>query len=344
MKSISYFNTENTLIEPLFNDMFLRLFGTKDSKNLTRSLVNSVLKAASLDEISEIDSISAEHTLVGGAIGCKSPRCDVLITSENRLLDLEAQCYPCAIDERSLFYAAKALVTNTPSHTAYSEIPQVIVITLLDARPRFPEDPDYLHVCRMQWNDGRETTKAVDKQIFILLELSKIRKRYTSLEKEVLNNDLLSWLYLLTNGFKEQQEAETIMDAFPTIQEFAEKYGIALNDPKLKQAYEEFEEAEREYAQRQIYLKQIEEEAKKKAWDEAWDEAWDKSWAEAWDKSWAEAWDKSWAEAANKTQIDTLAKSVKALMTNMKIDAETAMGALSISDDLKPVVLKEISE
>lgn len=57
---------------PLFNDAFLRIFGSSDSAPVTQPLVNAILRAVGMPEIDGIEHISADASLPGG-IECKTP-------------------------------------------------------------------------------------------------------------------------------------------------------------------------------------------------------------------------------------------------------------------------------
>ena len=54
----------------------------------------------------------------------------------------------------------------------------------------------------------------------------------------MLTDESLAWLYLLAAGYEHPEEVNLIMDNFPTMEEFAARYGIALGDPILKRAYD----------------------------------------------------------------------------------------------------------
>lgn len=56
-------------------------------------------------------------------------------------------------------------------------------------------------------------------------------------------------------------EVEKMMNEVPDIQYFAELYGRAVDDPKVKRAYEDAVSAEREYQSRQDYYARLEREA-----------------------------------------------------------------------------------
>ena len=156
---------------------------------------------------------------------------------------------------------------NTVRGTKFKDIPQVIVITLLDDAPLFPDSADYVSICRLGWTTGEQSAQATDRMLFVLVELEKVRKRYNSLDDEVLSDELLSWLYLLTSGYNKAEEAGAIMDAFPDIEEFAKMYGFALDDPKVVQAYADFESAEREYQSRKDYFERVEREARERGYE-----------------------------------------------------------------------------
>ena len=138
-------------IEPLFYRAFPRIFGVNESKEVTRSLINAILTHAGLDPIGEIERIDAEHTALAGSVDCKMPRMDVRIVASGRLVDLEAQLYPEDIGDRSLLYASQLLAENMPAGASYKDMPQTIVITLLDTTPLLPESQEYVHLSKMVW-------------------------------------------------------------------------------------------------------------------------------------------------------------------------------------------------
>jgi len=139
-------------IEPLFNSAFIRIFGQKESVGITRSLINTILRRAGIKPIGEVHSIEAEHTEAAGGVDCRSARMDVrVVAAGRRHIGLEAQLYPEDIDSRSIFYASQIVVANTPKGAKYKDIPQAVVITLLDDAPLFPEQDGFISVSRMMW-------------------------------------------------------------------------------------------------------------------------------------------------------------------------------------------------
>ena len=63
----------------------------------------------------------------------------------------------------------------------------------------------------------------------------------------VLADESLAWLYLLADGYKDPEEVDRMAGAFPTMEEFAQRYGLAIGDPDLALAYERYWESEMEY-------------------------------------------------------------------------------------------------
>ena len=252
------------LIEPLFNDMFVRLFGSERSKDMTRGMVNSFLRRAGIEEIGEIERIDAEFTDIGGSIDCKSARYDVRITAADRLVDLEAQRFADDIENRSMFYAARMLSSHSMKGKGYKDLPQAVVITLLDTRPYFSKTSEIVSTCRMQWNLDSGVVEGTDRVLFVLVDIAKAKARYTSVE-DALESEDAAWIYLLASGFRNREEVDMLAEKFPTIEEFAQMYGIALDDPDIVRAYDLYDECWREERSRQDALMRIEHEAAEKA-------------------------------------------------------------------------------
>ena len=239
-------------IPPLFNSLFLRLFGREDSKPLTQKLLNAVLELAALPTVAEIDGISADSAIPGG-LECRTARCDVVLVSGDSIYDLESQGWHADVANKSLFYGAKLLADRTGpgSDDSYFEMSRVVVVTLLHGRTLFPDDPRIVSVGTLRWGSAGDnpptTSLATDRMALILVEMEKISERYNIGSREVLSEEPLAWLYLLAKGYRNPQEVEAIMSAFPTMEQFAAKYGIAIGDPDLKRQYDLMVESTLEY-------------------------------------------------------------------------------------------------
>ena len=188
-----------------------------------------------------------------------------LVTEGNRLVDLEAQRYPEDIDARSSFYAARLISDGTSKGGTYKDVPQAIVITLLDYHPAFPGD-EYAHMARMAWCDPAGDAVTCDRIIFAVVELSKIRERYNHLTDEMLSDKLLSWVYLLVGGYAKKDEVYHMLENIPDMKEFAELYGLAADDPKVKIAYEDFISAARERQSEKDFFDRIERESRERGY------------------------------------------------------------------------------
>ena len=247
---------------PLFNDAFLQIFGSADSEPVTKPMLNAILRAVDIPEIEGVERIVADTSLPGG-VECKTPRIDVVVMCDDgRLFDLEAERRQVDIEAKSLFYAAKLLVENTPKglDDSYSAIPQVAVVVLLDGSTLFPDSDKMINVCRMRWDaqlapdrpqsPGGTMGSAAgpDNITIVVAELKKVREKYNSSNvDDALADEATAWLYLLAAGYEHPEEVKRIMEHFPTMEEFAKRYGIALGDPDLKRAYDRYWGAQMEY-------------------------------------------------------------------------------------------------
>ena len=86
-------NPEPVRISPMFNNMFLYLFGKHGSKRLTQCLLNAVLKLAGLPEvedINEVDEIAADAAIPGG-LQARTARCDIVVVTRDGVYDIDAQ-------------------------------------------------------------------------------------------------------------------------------------------------------------------------------------------------------------------------------------------------------------
>ena len=246
---------------PLFNDAFLKIFGSADSAPVTQPLVNAILRAVGIPEIERVERIVADAALPGG-IECKTPRLDVVMFADDgRLVDLEAQRHKVDVGSKSLFYAAKLLVENTPKSRTdkYADIPQVVVIVLLDGQTLLPDEPQFLTVGGMRWSlEGGRSAEGPDHITLVVAELDKVRARYNNVETidDVLADESLAWLYLLAVGYENPQEVARMSENISSMEEFAQRYGIAIDDPDLKRKYDVWWQAEMEYNSAMYYAQQ----------------------------------------------------------------------------------------
>ena len=343
MSHITYFDAETPLADPLFNDVFVRVFGSEESKNMTCSLVNAILRAAGLPELEGIDAISAEESVIDGTVDSRGARFDVLITSADRYIDLEAQRYTESIEDRCAFYAAKLICSKMVRGQRFKNIPPLVVITLLDAPALFPDEEEWVHVSQRFWKNGERLLPGKSKQVFVVVELEKIRRRYTSLSDGVLKDELLSWLYILTRGFRRIDDMEAIMGTFPTITEFAERYGIALSDPQLMMKYDLYEESERELANRQDYFDRLAREGMEAGYEKGHEKGLAKGLAEGFEEGRAEGRAKGRAEGRAEGRTEGLAEGLEEGRAVGARELASALRDLGADDELVQKALEKLA-
>ena len=240
-----------TRISPLFNDVFLSIFGRPDSKEATHALVNAILTHAGVEAIGEISELHAD-AVTGSGIKIRTARLDVLVISEDgALVDVEAQRYHANVSNKALFYASKLLTEHMPKGTGgddYDNIPRIVSITLLEGHEVFEGDVA-LSVGQVRWDRGDSTVDGTDRMLFLVAELEKIRKRYTANGLDSITDEAEAWLYALANGYRDDKEMNELMSHFPTLREFAERYRMAIDDPEVKRAYDRYVESTLEYNQ-----------------------------------------------------------------------------------------------
>lgn len=243
-------NSSNQPIPPLFNDVFLKVFGSPDSASITGPMLNAIFNAAGLPGLNSVEIKAADASLPGG-IACKTPRLDVVVVADDgRIVNLEAQKHKVDIGAKSMLYASRLLADNTPKgiDNLYISVPKVIVVILLEGCTLFPDSEQLVSLCRMTWDiDGKEEP-GPDNVTIILAELDKARARYNNANiEEILADESVAWLYLLSTGYRNPEEVRKMAERYTPMEEFAIKYGIALDDPRLKDAYDRYWMANLEY-------------------------------------------------------------------------------------------------
>ena len=159
-------------ISPLFNDLFLRIFGSKGSEPVTMSLLNSIFRVVGIPEITRIDSLVADSAGTGG-VNLKTSRFDVLVEADDsRIVDLEAERREVKTDNKSLFYASKLYCEHSPKgpNADYGLMPQIVVVTLHEGHV-LRADECWLSIGRFMWNRDGLITEGSDRMLFVSVEL-----------------------------------------------------------------------------------------------------------------------------------------------------------------------------
>ena len=246
---------EGEAIDPLFNDAFVHVFGREESKVVTRGLVNSILREVGIEELGEINEIHSEHTDIGEAVGCKGSRFDVLVVADERryIVDIEAERHSGDIANRALLYGCRIMSTYTQKGMGYDDLPHVIVMVLLDAQRKLEGD-GIVTTASFKWQLGASSVEATDRLQIVLVDLAMARKRYNRAVEVPAGDEMAAWLYALTRGYKEKKGLVSIMEKFPSIEEFAARYNRAVSDPAIIAAYEAEADNWRERESRERWL------------------------------------------------------------------------------------------
>ena len=98
---------------------------------------------------------------------------------------------------------------------------------------------------KFEWDE--EKNKANFKKHNI--QLPAFRRNHKTLES-VRGDTFFTWLYLLDKGYQNESEMEVLSTMSEGMENFAARYHIAINDPRLKRLYRMQQDAEREEATR----------------------------------------------------------------------------------------------
>ena len=226
-------------ISPLYDAVFLKTFG--ESEASSRGFANAVLRHFGMPELGEVDRIVTDAALPS-SVGIKAPRCDVTIVAGDQVVDLEPQMKRVNVDNKALYYGAKQLCANTPkgSDNSYDRLPQVVVIMLLRGFNRFRGER-FITRGQMAWDGEDGPVAGSDRVLAVVVEIDKVEERYNGgVTEEVLADELTAWLYMLARGYRDEEEAGEIVEHFSGMEEFAEHYKLAINDPETVRAYDSY--------------------------------------------------------------------------------------------------------
>lgn len=228
-------------IPPLNDVVFLSVFGSEDSKTISMALVNAALKVAGLKPIQSVEHISADAR-IPHSTQVKSPHCDVVVTSENFAAIVEAQLYKVDYEGKATYYAASSLASRAKRSTDwhYREVPQTVVVFLVQGHEIFPDSSQAVTIGRLHWELDDGCKPGSDKIVFIFCELDKVAARYNEHGMDALDGELEAWLYVLAEGYRNEEETRKIMEylKIPSLAEFIERYNLALSDPDTLAAYD----------------------------------------------------------------------------------------------------------
>ena len=199
-------------LNPLNDYLFQKYMGEKGDEEQLISFLNAVLKRTRKEKIIELE-ILENKTLTADIIGDKTAVLDVLaVLQDNTKVNIEVQLRNVGgnMDKRSLFYWSREFVKGIESGSHYQDLPNVIVINLLD----FGFIPlDDFHTSFHLWEDTNKDYMLTPALEIHFVDMVKFR-RLADADKDIKNNSLHRWLTFFDKrtseqAFKEVVEMET---------------------------------------------------------------------------------------------------------------------------------------
>ena len=231
-------------LNPLNAVMFSCLFKDMDSRLAMLELLNSILAEVSEEPIAEILDIKSEYSLIAEGIGAKYGRVDVIVrTLSDRIFDIEVQIAKDEMNNRDFFYGARILSSEFKSGQKYSEMPKIRIINILDFLVR-KDNSDLVQTVGLNY-EKEPKREATDVFKIYHIQMPVFRNTHKDFES-VKGNMFYTWLYLFDTGYKNEEEMKMIASISDGMRNFAQRYSIAINDPRLVKLYEMEQDAIRD--------------------------------------------------------------------------------------------------
>lgn len=231
-------------LSPLNSIMFSCLFKDMEAKTAMLELLNAVLAQVGEEPVEEILDIKSEYSLIAEGFGSKYGRVDVMVkTCSGRIFDIEVQIARDAFTNRSLFYGARIISDEFKYGEKYEDMPQVRCINLLDFLVR-DDNNELIQPVSLMF-EKKPMREATNVFRIYHIQMPVFRKKYKTLE-EVKGNLFYTWLYMLDNGYKDEGEMDMLASMTEGMKNFAQRYNIAINDPRLVKLYQMEQDAIRD--------------------------------------------------------------------------------------------------
>ena len=222
-------------LNPLSSVMFSCLFKDMESKAAMLELLNSILSEVDEEPVEEILDIKSEYSLIAEGVGMKFGRVDVMVrTKSGSIFDIEVQIAKDAMTNRAIFYGARIISSEFKSGQDYKDMPQVRCINILDFLVR-EDNNDLIQPVSMMF-EKEPVREATDIFKIYHIQMPIFREKFKTLES-VKNNKFHTWMYLLANGYKDEEEMNMLAGMSEGLKNFAQKYNVAINDPNLIRLY-----------------------------------------------------------------------------------------------------------
>ena len=225
------------LIDLKIDYAFKLIFGKLGNETILIAFLNATLKLLKEDQITTVVLLNTE--LNKEYKEDKKSLLDIrAVTAEGVQVNIEIQlANQYDMEKRTLFYWAKMYTHQMHEGMAYQELAKTITINILDFI-YIKQTRNYHSVFRLfEIEEGFELTEALEIHF---MELPKLLVKWRERLVSPWEDALVRWLFLL-----EGSEDEEI---FKTLEE------IAMQDPVLNQAMEEWEKSSEDPEVREVYF------------------------------------------------------------------------------------------
>lgn len=223
-------------LNPLHAVMFSCLFKDMSAQLAMFELLNAILEEVGEEPIVEILDIKSEYSLIAEGINAKYGRVDVIVrTRSNKIFDIEVQIARDEMNNRDFFYGARILSSEFKSGQKYSDMPKIRIINILDFIVR-EDNKELVQTVGLDY-EKEPRREATDVFKIYHIQMPIFRKEHKTFDS-VKGNAFHTWLYLFDKGYKNEEEMKMIAGISEGMKNFAQRYGIAINDPRLVKLYE----------------------------------------------------------------------------------------------------------
>lgn len=235
----------NMFMDPTYDSVFKRLFGSNDQKNLSMSLINALCDLKGKDQVTTISFLNQENvpgnTLIRGGKTLVDIYCET--DNKNKFI-VEMQREPeNELVERMLLYFAQMYIGQYDYKIGFKSLYPVIVISINNAIPALAHKKVYKSIHKLV--DVKTHENDIKHMGLVLVELDKFEKSEEQLETDeekwifffkVIANALEIPKALQTGPFKQACDLLNLMTK--STQERMEYTNMILAEQSMKSTYE----------------------------------------------------------------------------------------------------------
>ena len=224
------------LIDLKIDYAFKLIFGKPGNEPILMAFLNAALKLPYDNQITSVLLLNTELDKE-----YKDDKKSVLdiraVTTEGIQINIEIQlANRHDMDKRTLFYWAKMYIQQMREGMAYQELAKTITINILDFR-YIKQTRSYHSVFRLfEVEEGFELTEALEIHF---MELPKLLVKWREELVSPWKDALARWLFLLEGSEDEEiyKTLEEIAMQDPVLNQAMEEWGKSSDDPKIREVY-----------------------------------------------------------------------------------------------------------